>query len=339
MSRKLLVVAIVLLIGTVGCGAGGTGGGTGGGGQPPHEFDTPQQLMDAATPAWQPSGPTESIKGVSFQHSADWEVTLYDDAVEVDSPVNTFGEQCWIFVLEPRPVASTDDGRFDQALQVASDLFLKDGATMTDDYERPDPLSRAFRGSTGSGWDYAGLMMRLVTPDSVFDVLSLIARSGNNVVPILAIEPRDSGWGCVGDDGQFSLDVANVFYSLDMGSAQPDHSLEPKMVGEWFSSSGSAGNSYVFGANGQYIHASAAGGWTEITPGVWSDRYATWAGDGSWVAVGDVIGMFPKEQPAESRFGRQFEFRDYGGDWQDTLCWVDAYEGDPYTYCTQRTED
>lgn len=341
MFRKWLVGAVLLVIGAVGCGGPAAGGG-GQQGQPPGEFDTPEQLLNAAQPAWRPAGPTENIKGVSFQYPTDWELLIIDDGVSITSPVDENGDQCKIFVLEPRPAASTETGLLEQALQTASNLLLTEGRTLTDDFGSPTPLDRAFRGSSGTGWDYAGLTMRLDDPDpdvGTYDVISMIAHSGTSAVPIVAIQPLWSAWGCVGFNGEFGLGVANVFHSLDMGISQPDHSLEPKMVGKWFSSSGSAGNLYLFGANKQYVHASASGGWIEVAPDQWANRYATWSGDGSWAAVGDVLGMFPKERPASSHFARQFEFRDYSGDWQETLCWIDSYDGEPYTYCTQRMED
>lgn len=105
--------------------------------------------------------------------------------------------------------------------------------------------------------------------------------------------------------------MANVFYSLDVGAKQVDGSLADSMIGKWFSSGGSAGNSYLFGANGQYLHASAVGGRVETSPDQWQSRYATWSSDGSWAAVGSVLGMFPNERQASSHFARHFEFRDF----------------------------
>lgn len=337
MVRKVLVLAVILVMGAVGCG----GPASGGGGQPgqPREFDTPEQLMEAAEPVWQPTGETEKVRGVSFQRPAAWGVLAAEGGIGIVSPVDKYGDECAIYVLEPRPVASTEEGRLEQALQVASDLLLVDGGTLSDDFGSPTPLDRAFRGSTGSGWGYAGLTMRLSDPaDNTFNVISMITHSESSAVPLVVIEPQGSTWDCVGYNGEFGLNVANVFYSLDMGNSQPDRSLEPKTVGKWFSSGGSVGNHYIFGANGQYIHAATIGGWVEITPGQWENQYATWSGDGSWVAVGAVLGMFPNERPASSHFARQFEFRNFDGHWQDTLCWIDAYNAEPYTYCTQRTE-
>lgn len=340
MYCKLLAGAVVVVLALVGCGGPVQGGGGGGGGpRGPGQFDTPAQLLNAAPPAWQPTGPAEQLKGVSFQRPTDWEeVVANDDMVMVASPTNQSGERCAVMVLASRPVASTDDARFAQALQVAEDSLLEAGDTFTDDFGDPTPLNRAFHGSTGNGWDYAGLTMKLNDPDNgTFDVISMLAYAGTSAVPLLVIEPVGS-WGCVGYNGEFGLNVANVFYSLVIGSAQPDHFLEDELIGNWFSSSGSVGNSYVFGANGQYLHVAVAGGWVELFPGQWEDRYASWSGDGSWAAVGSLMATFPKGQPASSHFARQFEVRQYDGTWQETLCWVDAYDSGPFSYCTQRMD-
>lgn len=340
MARTLLTGAVVLVLALVGCGGPAQGGG-GGGPRGPRQFDTPEQLVNAAPLVWQPTGPTEQMNGVSFQRPEGWEeFAANDDVVMVASPANEDGNRCAVLVLAPRPVASTDEGRYEQALQVATDNLLEPGSTFTDDWGDPTPLDRAFHGITGRGWDYAGLTMKMNDPaNGTFDVISMLAYRGTSAVPLLVIEPVVGNRGCIGYDGDFGMDVANVFFSLAMGSVEVDDALATKWTGNWFSSTGSVGNSYVFGANGQYLHAAVVGGWVELFPGQWEDRYATWSGDGSWAAVGPLMATFPNEEAASSHFARQFEVRDHDGTWKETICWVDEdYHGAPYTYCTKRMD-
>lgn len=338
MFRKLLPGIVVILLGTLGC-AGLAQEGSRQPGQDPRQFGTPRELLEAAQPAWQPTGPTEQFMGVSFQRPTGWESTAADDWTMIASPPDEYGDRCVIFVLEPRPVATTDPGRLEQALQVASDLLLEGGDELTGVYGDPEPLRRSFRGSSGNGWDYAGLTLRLSDAEyDTFDVISMLAYSDSSAVPVVVIGAGGSTSRCVGYDGEFGLDVANVFHSLEIGSAQTDQSLAEGLIGKWFSSSGSVGNYYLFGANEQYMHVSVLGGWVETFPDQWESRYATWLGDGSWTAAGSVMAMFPNDRPATSYFTRLFEFRDYEGEWHDTLCWVDVYEGEPYNYCTRRNE-
>lgn len=331
--RRSFLLASGLLVWTVGCG--GTGPATGGG---PRSFDTPAALLAAATPAWQPSGETKQLNTLTFKAPAGWHSVGSSVAEVMESDPDQFGSTCIIVVMAPIPVATGEDARYQQALDAAGAALLEPGDKLTDEYGNPDPLTYASRGTSGNGWDYRALTMSLTKGDgSVYDVLSLVARFGNQAVPVIAVEPM-STLRCVSYDGQFGLDVANVLYSLSLGTPTYDHALESDLVGEWFSSDGSAGNLYVFGANGHYIDASAVGGVVEVTPGEWRDRYASWSGTGRWAAVGDVLGFFPSGGQATSHFALRFEFRIYNGDWREAACWTDEYEGNPYMYCTRRQE-
>ncbi len=339
MFRRSFLLALGLLMWTVGCGGSGpAGGGGGGGGGGPRTFKTPAALLTAAAPVWEPSGATEQVGSVTFKVPAGWQEGANGGGAVMESPPDRFGATCMIAVEAPRPVATGEEARYAQALEAASALLVEPGDRLTDDFEGPDPLSRASRGVSGNGWDYRALTMRLIQADgSVYDVLSLVARFGSQAVPVIAVEPM-STLRCVSYNGEFGVDVANVLYSLDLGSPVYDHALESSLIGEWFSSDGSAGNLYVFGANGHYIDASAVGGVVEVTPGEWRDRYASWAGTGGWASVGDTLAFFPTGGQPTGHFATHFEVRDFSGVWQESLCWTDAYAGEPYMYCTRRQE-
>lgn len=121
------------------------------------------------------------------------------------------GDKCAIYVLEPRPTASTEVGRLEQALQVASDALIS-GGTLTDDSGDPTPLSRAFHGSSGNFSDYTGLTMRINDRTrNIFDLTFTVIHSQSSAVPLRVIEPQDSTWDCVGYNGEFELDVATCF--------------------------------------------------------------------------------------------------------------------------------
>lgn len=242
-------------------------------------------------------------------------------------------------VLEPRAAATTPGARLQQAFDVASALLP--GWEFTDDFGNSgsDPLSRASVGDSGMGWKYEALTMRVRDPQGgQHDAYSLLASFGDRAVPLVAFESRDGSNGCIDYDGRFGLDVANVFFSLRLGAVSADSSLAGALVGKWFSSGGMAGNLYVFGSNGRYADASAAGNWVEISPGLWTDRYATWSGSGAWTAVGNTLAFFPTGGAPTGHYARTFELRTYGGEWRETVCWVDSFEGAPYTYCTERSE-
>lgn len=343
MVRRSLLASSLFVLGTLHCGQPGGGGGGGDGddpgAQPQSSYDSPADLTRAAPPVWEPSGIEEEIGGVSFLRSPDWEKTTYDGALRVLSPADAYGNKCEMFVFEPRAAAKTEQARREQALEVASEVVLLEGETFTNQYGSASLEDYSFHGSTGTGWDYSGLRLSIhYGRAEQHDVLAMIARFGDSAVPFLVGEPKGSEWGCVEHGGHFGLEVARIFFSLSLGDPSVDDSLASNVIGEWFSSGGSAGNRYVFGANAQYIHASVARGVEELTPGDWRDRYATWSGDGSWAAVGDLLALFPNDGAATSHYARHFESLELDGTWEPQLCWIDSFEGEPYTYCTRPSE-
>jgi hypothetical protein len=296
-------------------------------------FSTPAVLRRAAPPVWAPTGSAQTIKGVSFLAPSGWTVQRGTDGIGVTSPKDSHGDECQLVVLAPQPAATTQAGRFQQAADIASALPVD---TLTNPDGGADLQADAFQGSTGNGWDYTGLALAATAGGQDHSVLSILARFGSQVVPLLVLaedSPFGNGWDCVGDDGAFGANVATVFYTLSLGVAKPNASLATKVLGDWFSSSGSVGNGYTYGRNSRYVHASVYGGVVWDNYGNWQDVYATWSGDGSWAATGDLLAYFPTGQSAYSEYTRVFQ-RKVDGAWRTTLCSIAEAEGKPYSYCT-----
>jgi hypothetical protein len=327
MNRAL---CFVLAMGLLGCGGGGSSGGGGGGGgsdEPSARYHTPDEILAAAAPTWRPTGTPVSIGTASFLAPTGWETTVYTDGVGMRSPADSNGNQCEIFVLAPRPSAG-GDARYQQALDAAQSLF-PDGTVFDSHYDQPDPLQDKWRGMSGRGFEYVGLMNSI---QQSVQVLPILADFSGTAVPLVVIEPDASTWGCIDAAGDFGLEPASVFHSLTLGSSAPDDSLATNVLGEWFSSDGSVGTLFVYGANGHYQDVSVINGQVETSPGDWHDATASWSGDGSYVVRGDVEGLFPTDGTPESRFVREYEWLDSDGAWQRRICWIANYEG-PYTHC------
>lgn len=303
------------------------------------EYATPEELQEAAPAEWQPAGITASAGVATFTVPPGFELTTYTDGAAVRSPASQ-GAQCEIFVLQPRPAASTEAARLQQLLEAAQALFPAE-TPLADQYGGADPLTHAWRGATGAGWSYEGLIN--TAADSSIDVLPFLANFGGTAVPVVIIEPRPATPDCVNLLGDFGIDPAVVFHSLQItgftrASGEP---LEQAVIGNWFSSSGGAAASqYVFGANGRYIDAAAVGGTVETSPGEWSDVYASWSGTGRYVVRSDLLALFPTDGEPHSRYVRQFETRSgASGPWEPKLCWVAGANGDPYTHCLYPSEE
>lgn len=299
-------------------------------------FTTTGVLIQAAPPAWSPTGTATTLGAISLRRSPAWTVTTFDgDAVLLSSPPDSHGAGCDIAVFAPEPAPATESGRLDLARDYAIALGMD---SLTNQDGGSDLLGDAFRGSTGNGWDYVGLAFRATRSGQDFSILSIMARFGASVVPLQVLQ-QDTAfgneWHCVGYGGDFGPEAARVFHSLALGTPKPNNDLAGKVEGDWFSSSGSVGNGYTFGRNHRYLHASVYGGSVWVSPGYWADAYATWAGDGSWASAGDLVAFFPTGKAAHSVYARVFDFRGPGGQWYKTLCWVDSSGGAPYSYCTK----
>lgn len=329
MLRRCMLVAAVAAL-----GCGETGGDPG---LPPGSsgYDNPDELMADAPPAWRPQGTPVTVGAASFIPPEGWEITLYSDGVAARSANDGGGRQCEIFVLEPRPAAD-GEARYQQVYDAAQALFPA-GTVLTDHSGGADWMRGRWRGDSGRGFDAFGL--NLSANQETVDVLPMLADFAGTAVPVVVIEPRAGSWDCIGPTGDFGLEVANVFHSLTLeGASHRSASLAEEVVGKWFSSDGVTGSLYVFGANGQYIDAGAHGGVVETSPGEWRDVYATWSGDGRYALVQDVLGMFPNDDAAQSRYVRILDWSDGQGGWSRRFCWIAAYGGSPYTHCFELQE-
>ncbi len=313
-------------------GPGGPGGGGGGGGG---GYATPEQLMAAAPPQWKPEGTKAQVGTATFISPSGWAVTTYTDGVATRSPDPDGNGQCEVFVLAPRPTASGESAQFAQLLEATQGLFPQ-GTVLQDQYGGADTQRDRWRGTTGRGWRYVGLFLSV---NQSVEVLPFLADFGGTAVPVVIIEPRSATTECVNVLGDFGVGPAAVFHSLALEgvAASGTNALAANAVGLWFSSDGSAGSQYLFGANGRFIDTDLYGGPVEVAPGEWQDQYASWTGTGAWAVRGDVLGLFPTGSGAHSRFVRQLQVADAEGNWSDKLCWVASYEGAPYTHCLWRT--
>lgn len=328
MIRRIVLVACAALLA---CGGGkeyggstgsSSSGGTSGG----------TDVIAEAPPVWQPEGTAASANGASFLAPAGWALTQYTDGAGVVSPKDSDGDQCEILVLQPRPTATGEEAQYQQVLDAARGMF-PEGTVIENQYGGSDPLEDRWRGETGRGWNYVGLF--LTTGNDTVDVLSFLADFSGTAVPVIVVEPRGSSWDCISVTGDFNETVATVFHTLKLDSAGETRTsaLEQSVVGKWFSSDGSAGTQFIFGANGHYSDTSVYGGTVEVSPGDWEDQYATWSGDGSYRIDGDVVAEFPSDGAPEGHYIRVYEWNDPQNVWHRRLCWISEYEGNPFTLC------
>jgi hypothetical protein len=333
MERALRLATILAsLLGLAGCGDG-EGGEPGSGTK---LYKTAEDLMAAAPPEWRPAGESTATGPVSFLRPQGWEATVYTDGVAVRSAQASNGTQCEIFVLASRPAATGEEAKYQQLLQAVRSLF-PEGTQLQDPYGGPEPLRQRWRGVTGRGWGYVGLVLSV---DQTIDVLPLLADFGGTAVPVVVIQPRSSPWGCINSLGDFGVAPAGVFHSLSLAGFTPAtaDALASGVIGQWFSTSGGVGTLYVFGANGRYIDSGVHGGTVELSPGDWTSVYATWSGTGAYAVRGDVLGLFPSSGGARSRFIRHSEWLNGQGQWTRRLCWIASYEAQPYTHCLDESD-
>ncbi len=305
-------------------------------GQPSGGHETPEQLMAAAPPEWKPEGALTDSGGARFLAPAGWAIAQYTDGVGMRSPDGDGRGQCEIFVLAPRATPAGEAEQLQHLLQATQALFPP-GTVLQDQYGGPDPFGDRWRGTSGRGFRYEGLFLSV---SQSVNVLPFLADFGGTSVPVVIVEPRSSSTGCVNVLGDFGVAPAGVFHSLSLEGFTPSGAgaLAANAVGKWSSSDGTAGSYFIFGANGRYLDSAVYSGVVEVSPGDWRSAQATWPGSGSYAVRGEVLGLFPSDDSARSRYVRQFQVRDVDGTWSDKLCWIARPSGgSAYTHCLWRT--
>ncbi|NOU30920.1 MAG: hypothetical protein HOO96_23730, partial [Polyangiaceae bacterium] len=120
----------------------------------------------------------------------------------------------------------------------------------------------------------------------------------------------------------------------------PAAPIAESVVGSWFSSDGSVGTLIVLGANHHYVDVSTMSGTIPAGPGLVREVTASWAGDGSYVSIGNVLARFPlaNSKSPYSVLVRRFEQANtaQASGWLPTYCQLrrgTTSPFDPYEHC------
>src|SRR5438105_148514 len=197
--------------------------------------------------------PAASLSEYGFEAPAGWAVTPYPDGIVITSPVSNTGEKCVLSLWPLRP-ASNDLQR--DAGNAFAEVF-KAFEARNSDYATPPSMAR---GVSAQGWEYFIVKRAIGIPGQpTVSGFVFAARLGGSLAPVSGISKDPLASSC------FGLMVKDAwpkfFYSLQFRSWKPAAGSGPlaaKVPGVWMAVTATAGDRFVFAANGRYASAAAA---------------------------------------------------------------------------------
>lgn len=305
-----------------------TGGGS-------NTISTIDQLVAAAPLAWPLKGTALKTAGqrVSVVQPEGWgnNATAAGRLVLGKPDGATF---CQAFIFDPVAPAVGEQAQLEQLSDFVRQLYPA-GVTLYGEYGSADLYRTRRRGTMGFGWKFVGAVMELKNAST--RIHTWLAMFGAEAVPVVFLSP--GGTSClVSQLGQ--VDEATILHSLGLDTfTNTLTSYRDSVLGSWFSSSGSVGTLNAFAANHHYVTVSTLNGQI-IEAGQLYDVSASWAGDGSYLVLGPVLGRFPagSSKPPFSVLVRLYEEQNPSNttQWECELR-ASSVDGSPYEHCLGKT--
>jgi hypothetical protein len=257
-----------------------------------------------------------SLAEYVYTPPAGWTVTPYPDGVVMTSPVSNTGEKCVLSLWPLRPGSNDLQRDAGNAFAEAFKAF----EARTSEYATPASMAR---GVSAHGWDYLIVKRAIGIPGQpTVSGFGFVARLGGWVAPVSGISKDPLVSSC------FGLMVKDAwpkfFYSLQFRSWKPAAGSAPlaaKVPGVWMAVSATAGDRYVFAANGRYASAAAAQRYVRISSTELLRVTDAYFGDGAYRLKGHQIVLTPdgKTGTENGLLRVQQESSDGGRTWADKL--------------------
>jgi hypothetical protein len=277
-------------------------------------------LRDAS--AQQPAGgqqPAASLADYVYTIPPGWTPTTYSDGIVIGSPVSNTGERC---LLQIWPMRTPSGNLAQDAVAAFRQIFSAYQAAESQYATR----NSIVRGTSAQGWDYFMIKNAIRLSGGNYAVLwgfVFVAGVGNRVAVISGISKDPLVSSCFGLN---LTDVwPNFFYSLRFkgwNSSLPPQQLMKRMAGTWMAVTSTAGDRWVFAANGRFASASAAQRYYSVSSTEAISVTDAYFGDGSWSLNGQAVVLTKdndKAHPSKGWMRLEQESYDNGATWADHL--------------------
>jgi hypothetical protein len=279
---------------------------------------TTQPGQPAASPTTQPQ-PATSLADYIYNLPPGWTTTQYPDGIVLGAPVSNTGERC---LLQLWPMRTPSGNLARDAVAAFRQIFSAYQPTESQYATR----NSIIRGTSAQGWDYFMIKSAIRISGGNYGVLFgfvFVAGIGNRVAVISGISKDPLVSSC------FGLNLTDVwpkfFYSLRFrgwNSTLPPQQLMKRIAGTWTAATATAGDRWVFAANGRFASASAAQRYYSIGSNEAVSITDAYFGDGAWSLDGQAIVLTKdneKANPSKGWIRLEQESYDNGNTWSDKL--------------------
>ncbi|HEV9035834.1 MAG TPA: hypothetical protein VGQ51_04415 [Puia sp.] len=278
-------------------------------------FASAQQQQPAA--ARQPAA--ASLADYGYNIPAGWTPTQYPDGIVLSAPVSNTAERC---LLQIWPMRTPSGNLAQDAVTAFRQVFSAYQPTESQYATR----NSVIRGTSAQGWDYFMIKNAIRLSEGNYQVMwgfVFVAGLGNRVAVISGISKDPLVSSC------FGLNLSDVwpkfFYSLRFkgwNSSLSPQQMMKRIAGSWIAVTATAGDKWVFAANGRFASASAAQRYYSISSNEAISVTDAYFGDGSWSLDGQAIVLTKdndKARPSKGWIRLEQESYDNGNNWAEHL--------------------
>lgn len=265
------------------------------------------------------SAPAATLGDYIYDIPPGWSPTNYPDGIVLSPPVSNTGERC-LLQIWPMHVRSGNLGK--DAVQAFQQIFSAYRLTQSQYATR----NSIVRGTSAQGWNYIMIKNAIQIATGNYAVLYgfvFVADLGNRVAVISGMSKDPLVSVC------FGLNLTDVwpkfFYSLHFkgwNSSLPQQEMMKRIAGPWIAVTATAGDKWVFAANGRFASASAAQRYYSISSSEAISVTDAYFGDGTWSLNGNAIVLTKdndKANPGRGWIRPEQESYDNGNTWTERL--------------------
>lgn len=248
-----------------------------------------------------------------------WTPTTYPDGIVISAPVSNTGERC---LLQIWPMRASSGNLAQDAVQSFRQIFSAYRTTESQ-YATRNSITR---GTSAQGWNYFMIKNTIQIATGNYAVLYgfvFVAGLGNRVAVISGLSKDPLVSSC------FGLNLTDVwpkfFYSLHFkgwNSTPGLHDMMKRVAGSWIAVTATAGDKWVFAANGRFASASAAQRYYSISSNEAISVTDAYFGDGAWALNGNAVMLTKdndKANPQKGWIRPEQESYDNGKTWTERL--------------------
>lgn len=262
------------------------------------------------------TGPA-SLSNYIYTPPPGWTTKQFPDGIVLSSPAVNTGEICRITLF---PMRSTSGNLQNDANNLFAEVFK--GFQLSNSTTTPSMI----KGMSPHGWEYFIIKRVVVATGGDYQALygfAFVAKLGNEVAAIVGTSKDPKVSSCF---GLIMTDVwPNFFYSLQFknwkGNTQQNE-MAKSIAGVWMAATGSAGDRWVFAANGRFAGTAAAQRYMRLSSTELLRVTDAFFGDGSYQINGNGIMLIhdsEKNNPEPGLFRVEMESKDEGRNWSEKL--------------------